>query len=48
MNKKTKIKKKKDSFILFKIKKKKRQCVPMFIAGLFTIAELWKQPTCHY
>jgi hypothetical protein len=21
-------------------------CTPMFIAALFTIAKLWKQPTC--
>jgi hypothetical protein len=23
-------------------------CTPMFIAGLFTIAMLWKQPRCPY
>jgi hypothetical protein len=22
-------------------------CTPMFIAALFTIAKLWKQPRCH-
>ena len=25
---------------------RKDTCIPMFIAALFTIAELWKQPTC--
>jgi hypothetical protein len=24
----------------------KNTCTPMFIAALFTIAKLWKQPTC--
>jgi hypothetical protein len=24
----------------------KRTCTPMFIAALFTIAKLWKQPRC--
>ena len=27
-------------------KKKKVICTPMFIAALFTIARLWKQPKC--
>jgi hypothetical protein len=27
----------------------KSTCIPMFIAALFTIAKLWKQPRCpHY
>jgi hypothetical protein len=26
----------------------KGTCTPMFIAALFTITKLWKQPRCHY
>ena len=31
---------------MFKKKKKKDTCTPMFIAALFTIARSWKQPKC--
>ena len=29
-----------------KIKIQKDTCTPMFIAALFTIAKIWKQPKC--
>ena len=32
--------------MLRKLKKKKESCTTMFIAALFTIARIWKQPKC--
>ena len=32
--------------IFFIFKKKKDTCTPLFIAALFTIAKIWKQPKC--